>query len=167
MAQVVAGERRPTLELYVAGAGPAYTDRVGSTGAAYLLRTGDAAILLDLGQGSFPRVASQVEPADLLGIVISHPHPDHFIDLVPLRHYLRYQCVPPRRVTVHGPASLGSRLDALHAEPGFAEAALDVVPLSAGFRRIGPFAHRFRQVQAEDLKSTPDLRAERWVLRLL
>ena len=39
------------------GAGPAYTDRPGATGAAYLLRQGDAALLLDLGQGSFPRLA--------------------------------------------------------------------------------------------------------------
>jgi ribonuclease BN (tRNA processing enzyme) len=139
-------ERPAGLEVYVAGAGPAYTDQVGSTGAAYLLRHGQAALLLDLGQGSFPRVASEIQPADLLAVVVSHLHPDHFIDLVPLRHYLRYQCVPARRVAVHGPRAIGSRLDALYAEPGFTAAALDVVPLAEGFRRIGPFALEARRV---------------------
>ena len=52
---------RPTLT--VLGAGPAYTDRPGSSGAAYLVRTAETAILLDLGQGSFPRLAATLEPS--------------------------------------------------------------------------------------------------------
>ena len=40
----------PTLTLDVLGAGPAYTDRAGATGAAYLVRSGSVAIVLDLGQ---------------------------------------------------------------------------------------------------------------------
>ena len=64
-------------------------------------------------------------------MAISHLHPDHFVDLVPLRHYLRYEFDPPRRVTVIGPAGLEGRLDALHDEPGFAAAALDIADLGA------------------------------------
>ena len=134
------------MELIVLGAGPAYTDRRGAASASYLMRAGDAALLLDLGQGAFTNLSSTLEPSTLAAVVVSHLHPDHFIDLVPLRHYLRYEFDPPRRVTVLGPAGLGDRLDALHALPGFAAESLDVAPLGAGARRIGPFVVEARLV---------------------
>jgi ribonuclease BN (tRNA processing enzyme) len=119
------------MHLDVIGAGPAYTDRLGATGASYLLRAGDASLLLDLGQGSFVRLAATLDPATLDAVVISHLHPDHFIDLVALRHYLRWE-KPRRRVRVIGPAGLDERLDALHDEPGFSAASLDIEPLHEG-----------------------------------
>jgi ribonuclease BN (tRNA processing enzyme) len=124
------------MQLTVLGAGPAYTDRQGATGAAYLVEAGEAAILLDLGQGSFPRLAAAIEPSRLDAVVISHLHPDHFIDLVPLRHYLTYEFDPPRRLRVLGPAGLADRLDALHARPGFTADALDCVQLGSGQQEI-------------------------------
>ena len=128
---------RPALSLDVVGAGPAFTDRPGATGAAYLVRGGQTAILLDLGQGSFPRLAGLVDPGALDAVVVSHLHPDHFVDLVSLRHYLRWGPSHPRRVRVLGPAGLGDRLDALHAEPGFSAAALDIEALRPGRVRVG------------------------------
>jgi ribonuclease BN (tRNA processing enzyme) len=125
------------VRLTILGAGPAYTDRPGATGAAYLVRTDATSVLLDLGQGSFPRLAAAVEPSRLDAVVVSHLHPDHFIDLVPLRHYLRYEFQPPRRVTVHGPGALADRLDALHAERGFAAETLDCRPLTVQPTAIG------------------------------
>jgi ribonuclease BN (tRNA processing enzyme) len=127
------------VKLIVAGAGPAWSARPGSAGASYLVVQDGRAILLDLGQGAFPNVARSVEPSSILAVVVSHLHPDHFVDLVPLRHYLRYDCVPPRRVLVLAPAGIDRRLDDLHAEPGFTAASLDVEPLTAGIQRIGPF----------------------------
>jgi len=126
------------MHLDVIGAGPAYTDRPGATGASYLLRDGDASVLLDLGQGSFARLADTVDPATLGAVVISHLHPDHFIDLVALRHYLRWE-KPRRRVRVIGPEGLDDRLDALHGEPGFSAASLDVEPLHEGTFTVGGF----------------------------
>lgn len=126
------------MRLSVVGAGPAYTDRPAATGAAYLLRLDGASLLLDLGQGSFPRLAGLIDPATLEAVVISHLHPDHFIDLVALRHYLRWE-PPRRRVRAIGPAGLDQRLDALHAEPGFSAAALDVEVLVEGRQNVGPF----------------------------
>jgi ribonuclease BN (tRNA processing enzyme) len=138
------------MELTVLGAGPAYTDRPGSSGAAYLVRDGETAILLDLGQGSFPRLAASIEPSRLTAVVVSHLHPDHFIDLVALRHYLRYQFRPSRRVRVHAPAALGERLDALHGQPGFSSDALDIVPLAEGTSDIGGLLLEARRVTHTD-----------------
>jgi Metal-dependent hydrolases of the beta-lactamase superfamily III len=126
------------MQLSVVGAGPAYTDRPGATGAAYLVQLDGASLLLDLGQGSFPGLAGLVDPATLEAVVISHLHPDHFIDLVPLRHFLRWE-QPRRRVRVLGPAGLAARLDALNGEPGFSAIALDIETLAEGPQTIGPF----------------------------
>ena len=137
------------MRLTVVGAGPAYTDRPGATGASYLLRLQGGSLLLDLGQGSFPRLAGQLDPATLDAIVISHLHPDHFIDLVALRHYLRWE-EPRRRVRVIAPAGLETRLDALHADPGFSRAALDVETLSPGRQTVGPFELEAARVRHTD-----------------
>jgi ribonuclease BN (tRNA processing enzyme) len=138
-----------TMQLDVVGAGPAYTDRPDATGAAYLVRAGGSSVLLDLGQGSFPRLAGLLDPATLDAVVISHLHPDHFIDLVPLRHYLRWE-KPRRRVRVLGPADLESRLDALHGEPGFAAGSLDIEPLAEAATVVGSFTVRAARVHHTD-----------------
>jgi ribonuclease BN (tRNA processing enzyme) len=138
------------LELFVAGAGPSYSDRPGSLGAAYLLRADGQHLLLDLGQGAFPNVAAEVPPERLDATLVSHLHPDHFIDLVPFRHYLRWQLTPPGRTRVIGPTGLDGRLDALHAEPGFTAAALDVEVLRPGPLIIGPFEIEVARVRHTD-----------------
>ena len=99
------------MRLTVLGAGPAYTNREGSTGACYLVEQDGTHLLLDLGQGSFPRIFRHVAPEDVDAVVISHLHPDHFIDLVPMRHYLRYYLEPRRSIRVVGPSDLAARLD--------------------------------------------------------
>ncbi len=124
----------PALTLDVIGAGPAYTDRPGATGAAYLVRDATSALVLDLGHGAFARLAGSIEPSTIDAVMISHLHPDHFVDLVALRHYLRWEFAPSRRLRVVGPAGLDQRLDALHAEPGFSADVLDVEALADGAR---------------------------------
>src|SRR5215210_1757480 len=122
---------RDRFALTVLGAGPAWSDRPDSAGASYLVRSAQAAILLDLGQGAFPRLAGTIEPSDLDAVVISHLHPDHFIDLIPLRHYLAYQLVPSRTVRVIAPDGLAARIDALHDQPGFTGTSLRCEPYGA------------------------------------
>jgi ribonuclease BN (tRNA processing enzyme) len=134
------------ITLTVLGAGPAWSDRVGSSGASYLVRSAGAAVLLDLGQGSFPRLVASTEPSDLDAVVISHLHPDHFIDLIPLRHYLAYQHKPARSVRVIAPAGLSRRLDALHDEPGFTAVSLDVEPFAAEPAVLGDLTLEARRV---------------------
>jgi len=128
------------MELLVVGSGAAYPDQPGTASSTYVVTHGDDRICLDLGQGGFAGLAGRVEPSTLLAVVVSHLHPDHFIDLVALRHYLRYEFEPPRRVRVLAPAGLADRLDGLLAEPGFTAAALDIEGRREGTTVIGPFA---------------------------
>jgi ribonuclease BN (tRNA processing enzyme) len=130
----------------VLGAGPAWSDRPGSSGASYLIRSDETAILLDLGQGSFPPLARAIEPSSLDAVLISHLHPDHFIDLIPLRHYLAYQLATPARVRVVGPAGLADRIDALHDRPGFTAETLDCEPFPAAQFVVGEMVVETRRV---------------------
>lgn len=138
------------LTLTVIGAGPAWSDRPGSSGAAYLVRSGSTSILLDLGQGSFPRLIQSIEPSELDAVVISHLHPDHFIDLIPLRHYLAYQHEPARSVRVIAPHGLAGRIDALHDQPGFTAVSLDVEAFGPEPVAIGDLTLEARRVRHTD-----------------
>ncbi|HET7702273.1 MAG TPA: MBL fold metallo-hydrolase [Candidatus Limnocylindrales bacterium] len=150
----------PPLDLVVLGAGPAWSDRPGSSGAAYLVRSARAAILLDLGQGSFPRLIAEIEPSRLDAVVISHLHPDHFIDLVPLRHYLAYQLPEAGSVRVIAPSGLADRIDALHDRAGFTAATLACEPMPSGPILVGDLVMETRQVT-----HTPESRAIRVAAR--
>jgi ribonuclease BN (tRNA processing enzyme) len=134
------------MRLTIIGSGAAYPDRPGTASSSYLVEEGESRLVLDLGQGSFAGLAGRVEPSSLLAVWISHLHPDHFVDLVALRHYLRYEVRPPRRVRVLGPAGLADRLDGLNGEPGFAAASLDIEDHKEGVARLGPFAVETRRV---------------------
>ncbi len=67
---------------------------VGSGGAnphprrhppAYLLEQGEDRILMDAGPGALGRLAALgVRPADLTAVLLSHLHPDHALEVVPL-----------------------------------------------------------------------------------
>jgi len=139
------------MKLSVLGAGPAYTNRPGAVGASYLVQSGTTALLLDLGHGAYSNLAGAIEPSTLTAVAISHLHPDHFIDLVPLRHYLRYEFQPPRRLAVLAPAALPVRLDALLGQPGFSAESLDVTPLTDGFvAEIGKLKVEARRVAHTD-----------------
>jgi ribonuclease BN (tRNA processing enzyme) len=127
------------MELLVVGSGAAYPGTPGTASSTYVVSVAGHAICLDLGQGGFAGLAGRLEPSTLDAVVVSHLHPDHFIDLVALRHYLRYEFAPPRRVRVVAPAGLVARLDGLMAEPGFTAEALDVEPRRTGILAVGPF----------------------------
>lgn len=128
------------MELLIVGSGAAYPDRPGTASSTYVVSHRSAHLCLDLGQGGFAGLAGRLEPSDLLAVVVSHLHPDHFVDLVALRHYLRYELSPTRRMRVLAPDGLVGRLDGLLAEPGFAAEALDVEARAEGLTSVGPFS---------------------------
>ncbi len=103
-------------------------------------------LCLDMGQGAFAGLAGRLEPADLAGVLVSHLHPDHFVDLVALRHYLRYEFAPSRRVRVIAPAGLVRRLEGVTGERGFAGGTLEIEDRAVGHVQVGPFVVESRRV---------------------
>jgi ribonuclease BN (tRNA processing enzyme) len=59
------------------------------SGPAYLLRVGGASALIDCGNGAVHQMMrAGVQPSSLDAVFITHTHPDHIGDLVPLMHAL-------------------------------------------------------------------------------
>jgi ribonuclease BN (tRNA processing enzyme) len=134
------------MELLVVGSGAAYPDKPGTASSCYVVSHGGATLCLDMGQGSFAGLAGRMKPADLAGVVISHLHPDHFVDLVALRHYLRYEFDPPRRLRVIAPTGLAGRLDGVTGEADFAAGTLEIEDRGEGQIEVGPFLVESRRV---------------------
>jgi ribonuclease BN (tRNA processing enzyme) len=79
----------PPLMLTILGSGPA-APNPGGVCSGYLLRHGENAVLMDCGSGVAGRIAQHVPANRLQGVTISHLHPDHYFDLVPLYYALKF-----------------------------------------------------------------------------
>ncbi|MDP8903906.1 MAG: MBL fold metallo-hydrolase [Chloroflexota bacterium] len=133
------------MKLTIVGCAAAWTRRPGVASSCYLVELGRAAVLLDLGQGAFSELARYRDPASIAAVLVSHLHADHLVDVVPLRHYLKFEAQRTSDVHLRGPAELRPRLDAFQAESGF----LDVMPgepLEPGEFELRGFAVRARHV---------------------
>jgi ribonuclease BN (tRNA processing enzyme) len=62
----------------------------GEATAGHLVRHAEGAILLDCGSGVLAALLEVIDLPQLHAIVISHLHPDHYLDLVPLRYAVAY-----------------------------------------------------------------------------
>lgn len=106
------------MRLTVVGCAPAYTRRPGNSSSCYLVQHRGTAVLLDLGQGSFSELWRHGSFGDISAVAISHNHADHNIDLIPLRHWVRYQN-RGYGPALYSPADLRRRLGAFQSEPEF------------------------------------------------
>lgn len=126
------------LRLTVLGSSAAWSERPGRPSSCYMLEIGEAAILLDLGQGALGSLFPHRDPATLEAVVVSHMHGDHHVDLIPLRNLLYYHYDEPRRIGLHLPAGLRARYDDFMGEDGF----LDFMgghDVYEGTWSVGPF----------------------------
>jgi ribonuclease BN (tRNA processing enzyme) len=138
------------MKLTVVGCAPAWTlRRPGWTSSCYLIEEGGQAIVLDLGQGSLSELARYRAPESAAAILISHLHADHLVDLVPLRHYLRFG-LDGKSLKLHAPADLPARLDAFLDEKGF------LAPLEASALSPGPLEVKGFEVEAGRVTHIPD-----------
>jgi ribonuclease BN (tRNA processing enzyme) len=143
------------LTLTILGAGPA-APNVGGACSGYLLRENGAGVLVDCGSGIAGRLAEYVPPRELRGVAISHMHPDHYFDLVPLYYMLKFG--DPR------PAELGPRLPVyvpsggreflrvlgqhIASKPAMLEDVFEVCEYASGRElRIGELRFSFHPVQ--------------------
>jgi len=77
------------MRVTVLGAGPACPNAGGAC-AGYLFEKGETKLLLDCGPGVLGQLQKHIHYRQLSAIVITHLHPDHFFDLIPLRYGLKY-----------------------------------------------------------------------------
>jgi ribonuclease BN (tRNA processing enzyme) len=108
-------------------------------------------IVLDLGSGALGPLQRVVDPRQIDAVVISHLHPDHFMDLCGLYVARRYRPAetPPPRLPVYGPEGTAERLVSAYGPDAAAElpSVYDIRPLSdGGVFEIGPFTVRTRLV---------------------
>jgi len=88
------------MKLTIAGASPSCPNPGGAS-AGYLFSGSGGRFLLDCGHGIAGAVQTYLPLDDLSAIVISHMHPDHFLDLLPLRYGLQFYGV--ERLPLHLP----------------------------------------------------------------
>lgn len=88
------------MKVTILGSGTC-TPRLARSASAVLVQTGPATILLDIGPGAMRRMLEcDVDISGLTHIFLSHFHPDHTAELVPLLFATKYSDGPPRRRTL-------------------------------------------------------------------
>jgi len=118
-----------TMELIVLGSSASFP-AAGDACSGYLIRHGATEILLDCGSGVLSNLLAETELSRLSAIVITHFHPDHYIDLVPMRYGLRYGTgdqMRPRLFVPPGGAAVLERIGSgLRNSPSFFSASFEV-----------------------------------------
>jgi ribonuclease BN (tRNA processing enzyme) len=88
----------------------------GGACSGYLLSHGDARVWVDCGPGTLANVQRHVDLADLTAIVISHSHPDHWVELPVAHNALRYY-VGRRGVPLYTTLETLRRFEAMKGAP--------------------------------------------------
>ena len=129
-----------------------------SAASSYLLEETDAdgrtwRVLLDLGSGAFGPLQSAIDPTELDAVIVSHLHPDHFLDVTGLEVFWAYhERTDLPQLPVHGPAALPDRLAAVLSRDGHVPDGVDRVPFAYGaiedgqLLEIGPLRIEVRAV---------------------
>lgn len=116
------------LALTVLGCSGTWAGRDGAC-SGYLLRTATTAIWMDCGTGSLGNLQRHVDLLDLDAIVVSHSHPDHWLELPVVLNALRYGLdAAHRELPVLWTAETARFFDAVsssHPFPTFAPQVID------------------------------------------
>ncbi len=78
------------MRVTVLGAGPACPGP-GEACSGFLVEEDQLRIVVDFGTGVVSNLQNYCDLSDISHVVITHMHPDHFLDLIPLRYALRYR----------------------------------------------------------------------------
>lgn len=142
------------MELIVLGSSASFP-AAGDACSGYLVRQNSTQILLDCGSGVLGRLVSETRLSDLSAIVITHFHPDHYLDLVPMRYGLRYstEAVARPRLLLPpgGKAFLEGVGAALRNSPGMFNASFQVEEYDPGQPlQIGDLRLRFQRTTHDE-----------------
>ncbi|MEM9202699.1 MAG: MBL fold metallo-hydrolase [Actinomycetota bacterium] len=100
-----------TFSVTVLGSSGSYASPTNPC-TGYLLRSPGATVLLDCGPGTLGPLQATIDLAELDAIVLTHCHPDHWLELPVLRNVFSY-FIPTDNLPVFGTAETKSMLDAV------------------------------------------------------
>ena len=115
----------------------------GRACSGFVVEHGGTRIVLDLGNGTLPRLLTVLGSSAADGIdavIVTHAHPDHMVDLHGLLRARVFgrRSAPP--IPLHAPEPVLARLTGLEDDgPEVVRRAFDWHPLPAEPRQIGPF----------------------------
>ena len=128
----------PRLTLVPIGVGSA-CPAPGEPQSGYLVRAGDASVVVDMGSGVLTRLRELERPERLAALIVTHLHPDHCVDLMAFEVHMNWgpgRGAPPVRVI--GPPGLRERLAAFAGTEGFDRAfTFETFAPEAGEVRVG------------------------------
>jgi ribonuclease BN (tRNA processing enzyme) len=150
------------MRLTVLGKSPSWQDAGGAC-SGYLIEDGDTFVVLDCGNGVFSKMRRFRDYTRIDGVVISHLHADHFLDLVPFSYALTYaprqQPVPvdrwpgtdcpacPRLFAPQGAVDTFRRVVGAWGNEDLIENAFDICEYEpTDTPTIGPLTFRFHPV---------------------
>lgn len=105
-----------TLSITVLGSSGMFATRERAA-SGYLLETGDMKLVLDCGGGTWRNLLSHVDYGSITGVILTHRHPDHVIDVFQLfhaRHYGQLEKMP--EIPLWAPAETIERVIAFGKE---------------------------------------------------
>ena len=111
------------MRLTILGKSPAWTDAGGAC-SGYLVEEGNAAVLVDCGNGVFGKLRERLDYAEVDAVAITHLHGDHVLDLVPFSYALKFgpagrrRDAPPRLIAPRGAEAFFRRLDGTWDDEG-------------------------------------------------
>jgi ribonuclease BN (tRNA processing enzyme) len=115
------------VELKIVGSASAEPNP-GSAASCYLIDAGAGQLVLECGHGAAAKLLLYTSVERIGAILISHMHPDHFFDLMPMRYLITFNGYRrlPLYVPPAGPKVLSRLAEALGDTPDFWEDAYDI-----------------------------------------
>lgn len=114
------------MKITVLGTSAAYPE-AGRACSGILIEEDNNILCIDIGGGTLSNLQKHFSISDITALFISHMHPDHFLDIYPLRYFLEYDAKLNRKFKVFGPA-------------GFADVIISLQPESSeAFRKLLEF----------------------------
>lgn len=101
-----------TLELTILGSAGSHPS-AGRVCSGYLVRSGEAAVLLDAGNGSTANLQRVLPWPEVDAVVVSHRHVDHCVDLIGAFYALRFDPTFERRMPLYAAPEVHALLTGL------------------------------------------------------
>ena len=88
----------------------------GRATCGYLVSHEGAHLYLDAGSGTFARLQEHIAPRDISAVIVSHGHPDHFVDIIMCFYARRYGGLGEPGLPLYSPGGFVDEVSMLLSE---------------------------------------------------